>query len=217
MLTIPSSFAQDESRSISENSTWGIRKRFEQGKIQVNHKKFLGYTKDEEENLVINKKQADIIKRIYRDYLAGKGPNRIANWRGKTKWYGSTIKSMLSNEKYKDDAILQKTYTVDFLTKKRAINKGEIPMYYIEGSHPAIIDKDMWEAVQLETRRRQEYMGQYGIKQLDFINVHDNPLIGRVIWGECGNAFGRKTKLDVGINMWMKKFYLKLLWAALMH
>ena len=202
LLTILSSLAQDESRSISENSTWGIRRRFEQGKVSVNHTKFVGYDKDDEGNLIINKKQADIVKRIYSDYLAGKGPNRIAkeleedgvaNWRGETKWYGSTIKSMLSNEKYKGDALLQKTYTVDFLTKERAINKGEVPMYYVEESHPAIIGKEIWEAVQLETKRRQDYMEQHGVKQLDFIKAAENPLIGRVICGECGNAFGRKT------------------------
>ncbi|HHX60281.1 MAG TPA: recombinase family protein, partial [Epulopiscium sp.] len=202
LLTILSSLAQDESRSISENCTWGIRRRFEQGKVQVNHKQFLGYTKDEEGNLVINKKQADTVKRIYTDYLAGKGPNRIAkelgddgilNWNGKTKWYGTTIKSMLSNEKYKGDAILQKTYTVNFLTKERAINKGEVPMYYVEESHPAIIEKDMWEAVQLEMDRRNGYMERHGVKQLDFVKVQDNPFTGRVICGECGSSFGRKT------------------------
>ena len=202
LLTILSSLAQDESRSISENSTWGIRRRFEQGDVRVNHKKFLGYTKDEEGNLAINKKQAETVKRIYKDYLAGKGPNRIAkelesdgilNWNGKPKWYGSSIKSMLSNEKYKGDALLQKTYTVDFLTKERAVNKGEVPMYYVEKSHPAIIEKDMWEAVQLELERRKDYTKRHGVKQLDFAKVHDNPLIGRVICGECGSAFGRKT------------------------
>ncbi|TCT15990.1 DNA invertase Pin-like site-specific DNA recombinase [Natranaerovirga pectinivora] len=156
LLTILSSLAQDESRSISENSTWGIRRKFEQGKVIVNHKKFLGYDKDEDGNLVINEKQAKIVKRIYKDFLNGKGANRIAkeleeeriqNWNGTTKWYVSSIRKMLTNEKYKGDAILQKTYTVDFLTKKRVENKGEVPMYYVEESHPAIIDKEMWETV----------------------------------------------------------------------
>ncbi len=77
-LSILSSLAQDESRSISENSTWGIRRRFEQGKVAVNHTKFMGYDKDENGDLIINKKQAKIVRRIYQDYLDGKGPNRIA-------------------------------------------------------------------------------------------------------------------------------------------
>ncbi len=78
LLTILSSLAQDESRSISENCTWGIRRRFEQGKVMVNHTKFMGYDKDENGNLVINEKQAKVVRRIYTDYLNGKGTNRIA-------------------------------------------------------------------------------------------------------------------------------------------
>ena len=95
---------QDESRSISENSTWGIRRRFEQGKLHINHVKFLGYDKDINGNLIINTKQAKIVRRIYREFLDGKGANRIAkelehdgvpNWNGKSKWYDSSIKKML--------------------------------------------------------------------------------------------------------------------------
>jgi site-specific DNA recombinase len=201
LLTILSSLAQDESRSISENSTWGIRRRFEQGKVTVNHTKFLGYDKDEEGNLVINEKQAEIIRRIYTDFLNGKGTNRIAKeleeeevktWNGKTKWYESTIRKMLSNEKYKGDALLQKTYTVDFLTKKRVENNGEVPQYYVEESHPAIIDKDTWEAVQLEMERVKKFCEEHGIKKI-YTSTTDNPFSGRIICGKCGRAYGRKV------------------------
>lgn len=155
LLTILSSLAQDESRSISENSTWEIRRRFEQGKVIVNHNKFLGYDKDKDKdgNLIIDEEQAKIVRRIYKDFLDGKGANRIAReleeegvkeWNGKSKWYESTIRKMLANEKYKGDALLQKTYTVDFLTKKKVKNTGQVPQYYVEESHPAIIDKEMW-------------------------------------------------------------------------
>jgi site-specific DNA recombinase len=201
LLTILSSLAQDESRSISENSTWGIRRKFEQGKVSVNCTKFLGYDKGEEGNLVINEKQAKIVRRIYKDYLDGKGTNRIAreleeegipNWNGKAKWYESSIRNMLSNEKYKGEALLQKTYTVNFLTKKRVVNNGEVPQYYIEESHPAIIDKDMWEAVQLEMERRKAFAEKYNISKLDYATV-DNPFAGRVICGHCGSTFGRKV------------------------
>ena len=200
LLTILSSLAQDESRSISEKSTWGIRRKFEQGKITVNCTKFLGYDKDEEGNLVINKKQAKVVKRIYTDYLDGKGTNRIARelenegvigWNGKSKWYESTIRKMLGNEKYKGDALLQKTYTVDFLTKKRVENNGEVPQYYVEESHPAIIEEEVWEAVQLEMERRKSFAAKYNISKLDYAKV-DNPFAGRVICGECGSPFGRK-------------------------
>jgi DNA invertase Pin-like site-specific DNA recombinase len=201
LLSILSSLAQDESRSISENSTWGIRRRFEQGKVTVNHTKFMGYDKDEEGNLVINEKQAKIVRRIYIDYLNGKGPNRIArelekegvpNWNSKAKWYESSIRKMLSNEKYKGDALLQKTYTVDFLSKKRALNNGEVPQYYVEDSHPAIIDKDMWEAVQLEMERKMIFAKQHGLQRYDYAS-DDNPFAGRVICGCCGKPYGRKV------------------------
>lgn len=201
LLSILSSLAQDESRSISENSTWGIRKRFEQGKIIVNHKKFLGYDKDEDGNLIINEEQAKIVRRIYQEYLEGKGTNRIAKdlekdkvpkWDGSFKWYEGSIKKMLQNEKYKGDALLQKTYTVDFLTKKRLENDGQVPKYYVEESHPAIIDKDTWEAVQLEMKRRKDYAKEHSMKRLEYATVK-NPFGGKVICGNCNKIYGRKT------------------------
>ena len=201
LLSILSSLAQDESRSISENSTWGIRRRFEQGKLHVNHTKFLGYDKDKNGNLVVNEKQAKIVRRIYQEFLDGKGANRIArdlelggvsNWNGKAKWYEGSIRKMLTNEKYKGDALLQKTYTVYFLSKKRADNNGEVPQYYVEDSHPAIIDKEMWEAVQLEMERRRNFALQYGIQKFEYATT-SNPFAGRVICGSCGQVFGRKV------------------------
>jgi len=201
LLSILSSLAQDESRSISENSTWGIRRRFEQGKLQINHVKFLGYDKDEDGNLIINEKQAKIVRRIYTEFLNGKGANRIAkdlelngvpNWQGKPKWYEGSIRKMLSNEKYKGEALLQKTYTVDFLSKKRADNTGQVPQYLVEDSHPAIIDKEMWQAVQLEMERRRAYVLEHGIQKLEYATT-TNPFAGRVICGCCGKIYGRKV------------------------
>ena len=201
LLSILSSLAQDESRSISENSTWGIRRRFEQGRLFINTTKFLGYDKDKNGNLVINEKQAKIVRRIYKEFLDGKGANRIArdlekdrvpNWHGKAKWYENSIRGILTNEKYKGDALLQKTYTVDFLNKKREENTGQVPQYYVEDSHPAIIDKEMWEAAQLEMERRRNYALEYGIQKLEYATT-DNPFAGRVICGSCGQVFGRKV------------------------
>ena len=198
--TIPKE-RQDESRSISENSTWGIRRRFEQGRLFIKANKFLGYDKDKNGNLVINEKQAKIVRRIYKEFLDGKGANRIArdlekdrvpNWQGKDKWYESSIRKMLTNEKYMGDALLQKTYTVDFLNKKRAENTGQVPQYYVEDSHPAIIDKEMWEAVQLEMERRKSYASDHGIQIMEHA-TEDNPFAGRVICGSCGHAYGRKV------------------------
>lgn len=135
LISLMSSIAQEESLSISKASTWGVRRRFEQGKVTINEKKFLGYDKDSEGNLVINHKQAAIVKRIYKAFLDGKGTahitreleeDKVKNWNGTNKWYESTIKSILQNEKYKGDAVLQKTYTVDFLTKERVENTGKV-------------------------------------------------------------------------------------------
>lgn len=92
--------------------------------------------------------------------------DRVPNWNGKFKWHERSIRKMLSNLKYKGDALLQKSYTVDFLTKKRGENNGEVPQYYVEGSHPAIIDKEMWEAMQLEMERRRAFADKYNISRL---------------------------------------------------
>lgn len=97
-----------------------------------------------------------------------------------------------ANEKYKGDALLQKTYTVDFLSKKRAENDGDVPQYYVENSHPAIIDKDTWEAVQLEMERRRAYAENHGIQKVDYA-TDDNPFAGRIICGNRGGAYGRKV------------------------
>ena len=163
LITIMSSLAQEESRSISENCTWGQRKRFADGKVSVAYKRFLGYDKGPDGNLVVNKEQATIIKKIYHYFLQGKSyvaickllmKEGILSPGGVQKWNVSTVKSILTNEKYKGDALLQKTYTVDYLTKKTKINDGEIPQYYVERNHEPIIDPDVFEMVQQEVKRR---------------------------------------------------------------
>ncbi len=212
LLTILSSLAQDESRSISENSTWGIRKRFEAGQFKMSTKRFLGYDNDENGNLIINPKQAKIVKRIYEEFLSGKTVEYIKkmferegvkNWHGKAEWHVSTLQSILQNEKYKGDAILQKSYTVDFLTKKRVKNKGEIQRYCVEEDHEAIIDASAWEATQLEFQRRKQYMKEHGLKAYS-MNVEKNPFSGKIICGSCGKAYGRKgwTSSNGIRNVW---------------
>jgi len=98
----------------------------------------------------------------------------------------------MNNEKYKENALLQKNYTADFLTNKRVENNGEVQKYYVEESHPSIIDKEMWEAVQLEMERRRVFAETYGVYKLDYATL-DNPFTGRGICGRCGSQFGRKT------------------------
>lgn len=193
MITIMSSLAQEESRSISENVTWGIRKSMADGKITLGYKHFLGYEKGEDGLPKIVEEEAKIVRKIYSLFLEGSTVRSIADYltrqgiptpAGKEKWSVSTIMSILQNEKYKGDALLQKTYTVDFLSKTVKKNNGEVPQYYIQNSHPAIIDPDTFELVQNEIKRRRP-----GRRQL-----HKNsPFTAKIICGDCGSFYGRKV------------------------
>lgn len=165
LITIMSSLAQEESRSISENVTWGQRKRFADGKVTMPYKNFLGYDKGKDGKPVINEKEAEIVRLIYRLFLQGKTASGICKHldglgiptpTGRKAWNQTTINSILRNEKYKGDALLQKKFTVDFLTKKQKVNEGEIPQYYVEDNHPAIIDPLEFDMVQAEIARRQK-------------------------------------------------------------
>lgn len=193
MLTIMSSLAQEESRSISENVTWGKRKSMADGKFSLAYKRFLGYRKGPDGLPEIVEEEAKIVRRIYALFLDGQTIRAIADRltgegiptpAGKHQWSVSTIMSILQNEKYKGDALLQKTYTVDFLSKTIKKNNGEIAQYYIQNSHPAIIDPDTFELVQNEIKRRRP-----GRRHL-----HKNsPFTAKIICGECGACYGRKV------------------------
>lgn len=159
LITIMASLAQQESESLSQNVKLGMQYRFQQGKVMVNASCFLGYDKDENGDLVINPEQAETVKRIYREYLEGASCQQIARGlerdgirtaRGNTRWHDSSIRLILENEKYMGDALLQKTYTVDFLKKKRIKNNGEMPQYYVEDDHEAIIPRALFLQVQEE-------------------------------------------------------------------
>ena len=187
LLTIMSSLAQEESRSISENVTWGHRRSFEKGKIHLAYSRFLGYTKGDDGKLAVVESEAKVVEYIYRSFLDGKTSGGICAELmkmgipapcGGEKWCPSTVESILSNEKYKGHAILQKTYTVDFLTKKTKVNEGEVPMYYVEDSHPAIIEPDIWDFVQLEMKRRRDLGRSYSCK---------NTITTKLVCGDCGS------------------------------
>jgi DNA invertase Pin-like site-specific DNA recombinase len=163
LITILSSQAQEESRNLSENTRWGLVRRFENGIMSINHNKFMGYTKDENGDLVIVPEEAEIVRRIFRLFLEGSSYVQIAKIlesegiltvTGKKEWCPSVIDQMLENEKYMGDALLQKTYTVDFLTKKRVKNQGIVQQYYIQDNHEAIIPKELFYRVQEEKARR---------------------------------------------------------------
>lgn len=198
LLTIMASLAQQESQSLSQNVKLGLQYRYQQGKVQVNHNRFMGYTKDEDGNLIIVPEEAEIIKRIYREYLEGKSlvgigrdleKDGILTAAGKPRWRPETIKKILLNEKYIGDALLQKTFTVDFLTKKRVKNEGHVPQYYVENSHEAIIPKELFLQAQEEIHRRNNiytgvdknkrlYSSKYALSTITFC-------------GDCGDIYRR--------------------------
>ena len=193
LLTILSSLSQEEARSISENVTWGLRKRFADGKFSVGYSRFLGYDKGEDGNLAINEEQAKTVRLIFRLFLEGMTAGRIAKEltarhiltvTGKERWNAKTIRGILSNEKYTGCARIQKTFTPDFLTKKAVKNCGQVPSYFVEQSHPAIIDPAVFEMVQREMERRTREGGRYSGVSI---------FSGKIRCGECGGSFGAKV------------------------
>lgn len=206
MISLLGSLAQEESRNLSTNVRWGIVHQYQQGKIRVNHNKFLGYTKDENGDLVIVPEQAEVVRRIFREFLEGKSTLKIARGleadgiltgAGKKKWWDSTVYQILKNEKYMGDALLQKSYTVDFLTKKRVINKGIVQQYYVEDSHPPIISKEEFAAVQAEFARRSSMRGYSKTGKSNFTSEY--PFSGKLFCQKCGSKF-RHTFFGQGKN-----------------
>ena len=194
LITIMSSLAQEESRSISENTTWGQRKRFADGKASVAYKRFLGYDRGPNGGFVVNQEQAKTVKLIYKLFLDGLTCHAIAKELterklptpgGKAVWSQSTVRSILTNEKYKGDALLQKEFTVDFLQKKTKKNEGEVPQYYVEGNHEAIIEPSVYDLVQVELAKRSKknearYSG---------VSIFSN----KIKCAECGSWYGSKV------------------------
>ena len=193
LITIMSSLAQEESRSISENVTWGQRKRFADGKVSIPYGHFLGYRKGANGLPEIVPEEAEVVRTIYRMFIEGQSTNAIARHltqqgiptpAKKTIWQKATVESILRNEKYKGSALLQKSFTVDFLQKKTKVNEGEVPQYYVEHSHEAIIKPAEWDKVQLELARR---------KNSPRYTVCNSPFAGKIICGDCGEIFGSKV------------------------
>jgi hypothetical protein len=188
-----SSLAQEESRSISENVTWGHRKRMADGKVSLPYSSFLGYKKGADGLPEIVPEEAEIVRFIYRSFLEGMTTYSIGKKlmqkgipspSGKETWYASTIESILKNEKYKGSALLQKNFTVDFLTKKVAKNEGQVPQYYIAESHEAIIPPEEFELVQIEFDKRKKLGKQYSGTQI---------FGSKLVCGDCGCFFGSKV------------------------
>lgn len=213
LLTIMASLAQQESESLSKNVKMGMQFRFQKGEVQVNHNRFMGYTKDEDGHLIIEPAEAEIVKRIYREYLQGASlkqigdglmENGILTGAGKPKWRPETVKKILKNEKYIGDALLQKTYTVDVLTKKRVKNNGIVPQYYVENSHEPIIPRELFMQVQEEMVRRANLRGGKDGKKRVYSSKY--ALSSIVYCGQCGDIYRRVH--------WNNRGYKSIVWRC---
>lgn len=203
VITLLGSIAQEESRSLSTNTKWGLAHRFEKGQVSFTYSKFLGYKKDEDGKIVIVEEEAKIVKQIYKLYMQGKSlteikhyleENEIKTVTGKDKWSTTTINSILSNEKYIGDALLQKSYTIDYINKKRVKNKGEMKQFYVEGNHEPIISKALYNLVQEEKARRASLGVKYKKSAKTSIGKHTKyALSDLMVCGECGKPYKRTS------------------------
>jgi DNA invertase Pin-like site-specific DNA recombinase len=193
LVTIMSSLAQEESRSLSENVRWGKRRSFEEGKVSLPYKRFLGYERGADGRPKIVESEAKTVREIFDLYLQGMTVNGICRQLtekgiptpgGKTNWGVPTVRSILQNEKYRGDALLQKSFTIDYLEKIRKKNEGEIPQFYVENSHPPIVKSEVFDLVQEDIRKNKE-LGQKRRAGHIFSS--------KVICGECGGVFGSKV------------------------
>ena len=195
MLTILASFAQEESKSVSDNCKWRIRKDFSEGK-PMNLPLLYGYRR-EKGRIVIDEREAEIVRFIFRSCLNGMGKGRITEelreqgvpCRLGGEWQTETVGGILKNEKYTGDALLQKTYIENHLTKRKCFNRGELPQYYAESTHPAIIDHEMYEKVQVLIAERREKTNV----QKDVTARY--PFSGLIVCGCCGAHYHRRTNL----------------------
>lgn len=217
LLTLFGALSQAESESISMNVKLGIRQSLKNGNVRFSYKTFLGYRKGADGQPEIVPEQADIVRRIYNNFLAGATYLEIAKrlteenvptMGGGNRWFSERIKSILKNEKYKGDALLQKTYITDPISKRVKKNNGELPMYYVENSHPAIIERRIFDRVQEEIARRAgkkkvkqtgtktelgRYSGKYALTELLYC-------------GECGTPYRRCT--------WSRNGKKKIVWRC---
>lgn len=217
LLTLFGALSQAESESISMNVKLGIRQSLKNGNVRFSYKTFLGYRNGADGQPEIVPEQADIVRRIYNDFLAGATyleiakrltEEKVPTMGGGSRWFSERIKSILKNEKYKGDALLQKTYITDPISKRVKKNNGELPMYYVENSHPAIIERRIFDRVQEEIARRAgkkkvkqtgtktelgRYSGKYALTELLYC-------------GECGTPYRRCT--------WSRNGKKKIVWRC---
>lgn len=190
LISLYASFAQEESLSASENQKWKIRKNFSEGVPTATS--IMGY-RYENGGFVVIPEEAETVKMIFEDYISGMGPNAIARKLRRMEiptkhgglWRENVILNMLSNEKYKGDMLLQKTFRLDHITKKQVKNEGQLPQYYVENAHEAIISPELFDAVQAKLKYRTDHR-KSGKKKI-------YPFTGKIVCGQCGKNYRRKT------------------------
>ena len=203
-ITIYGSIAQSESENISANIKFGKAQCAKEGKVYFHYKNFLGYRKGADGQPEIVPEEAETIRFIYESYLSGDSfggiiaklkERGILSPSGKIEWQYSTIQSILSNERYKGDAIINKTYIVDCISKKVRVNNGERPKYYVENNHPAIIDAITFARVQEELARRtsKTKVKQVGTKTEQGKYSSKYALTELLVCGECKTPYRRCT------------------------
>lgn len=207
LVTIMASLAQQESGSLSQNVAMGLRYRMSEGHGTLNYNRFLGYTKSQDGKLVVVPEEAEVVRRIFREYLEGFSTKAIVRHlnedgiktpTGKDAWHPSTITSMLENEKFCGDLLLQKYYTEDFLTHKTVKNDGKFPQYYVEDDHPPVVPKAIFFQVQGEVMRRSS------LKDTPDRARFGSPvaLAGRLVCGRCGRTLKHYIRPDPTLNDW---------------
>ena len=218
LITLFSGLSQAESESISMNVKIGIRQSLKNGNVRFSYNSFLGYRKGADGKPEIVPEEAEIIKRIYAEYLAGRSlkdiaagltSDKILTPQGKSKWYDKCVLSILRNEKYKGDALLQKTYIADCISKKCKKNNGELPMYYVENNHPAIIERAVFDKVQIEISHRNSKpkVKQKGTKTELSKYSSKYALTELLFCGECGTPYRRVT--------WTRNGNKKIVWRCI--
>jgi site-specific DNA recombinase len=214
MLAVLASFAQEESRSMSENNKWSIRKKFERGEVMIATSRFHGYDKNEYGDLILNRKEAGIVSLTFDLYLLNVGSSRIGellDYLGVkmvtgTTWESGTINGMLCNEKYKGDFHLQKYYTPENKRNHTRKNNGEVQSYYISENHEPIVSPEVWEQVQKvrEQRKRDRNIGQDNTMKFQ----NRNPLSGMLICPYCGKTLRRRRVYKKKIQ-WLCSTYIE--------
>lgn len=204
LITMLGAFAQAESESISANVRWGKRQAMREGKAHIQYNRLYAYEKGEDGNPKINPEQAEVVRSIYDQYLTGASLRmikerledaHIINAAGTTKWTITAIRSILTNEKYCGDVLLQKTYVSDCISRKVIRNTGQLPMYLVQNHHEGIVDRKTFDAVQTEMARRNAGKSPSKKNAITGMTSYASKyaLSERLVCGECGTLYRRCT------------------------